>query len=101
MKKITERTENKFKNPFDVHRCFHIGDFRVSDNIRVMIENRTRISGVVTDVDLKEVVISYITEDGSQHKAGINDIVYLGSSNSGSLPRLKKSKQERSVYDRN
>ena len=99
MEKINKINKEYNKNPFDAYRCFHIGDFRVSDRIMVN-SNGERVSGIVTAVDLKNVLISYEAEDGSNHEAGINDIVFLGDSRPGSVPNNKKTNRKRSVYDR-
>ena len=101
MEKINKKREREYnRSPFDVHRCFHIGDSRVSDEVMVM-KDGSRVSGVVTAVDLKNVMISYQEEDGSEHEAGINDIVFLGDSRSG-YPSNNRGggRGNRSAYDR-
>jgi len=101
MEKISKLNEREYnKNPFDAYRCFHIGDFRVSDDIMVM-KNGKRVSGTVTAVDLKNVVISYETKDGSAHNAGINDIVFLGDSRPMGTQNVGQGNKGRGgAYDR-
>ena len=60
-----------------------------------------RVSGTVTAVDLKNVVISYETEDGSAHDAGINDIVFLDDTRPMRLSGTQhRNKRRGGVYDR-
>ncbi len=70
---------------YDEYFCFHINDFKVGDSIEFLSAPGRRTRGAVTKVSKKNLVISFLSREGTESSCHINDITYLSEKQRGWL----------------